>query len=144
MLDCFTPFAMTAFWIPVIATRLQLRAQCGRGETDAAIQMPRHCEEARPTWQSRCFKQNASFIMLDCFTLFAMTAFWIPVIATRLQLRTKRGRGEAGAAIRNSRHCEKAKPTWQSRWFNKMHLCPAGLLHFVRNDGKGVMNSRVS
>jgi hypothetical protein len=23
---------------------------------------------------------------------------------------------------------------------NKMHLYPAGLLHFVRNDGKGVMN----
>jgi hypothetical protein len=29
---------MTAFWIPVIATRLQLQAQRGRGEADAAIQ----------------------------------------------------------------------------------------------------------
>jgi hypothetical protein len=38
MLDCFTPFAMTAFWIPVIATRLQLRAKRGRGEIDVAIQ----------------------------------------------------------------------------------------------------------
>jgi hypothetical protein len=40
--------------------------------------------------------------MLDCFTLFAMTAFWIPVIATRFQLRAKRGRGEAGAAMQNT------------------------------------------
>jgi hypothetical protein len=29
---------MTAFWIPVIATRLQLRVQRGRGKVDAAIQ----------------------------------------------------------------------------------------------------------
>jgi hypothetical protein len=41
---------------------------------------------------------------------------------------------------RMPRHCEKAKPTWQSRWFKKMHLGLAGLLHFVRNDGKGVVN----
>ena len=25
-------------------------------------------------------------------------------------------------------------------WFNKMHLGLAGLLHFVRNDGNGVVN----
>ena len=64
------------------------------GETDAAIQV---------------FKQKASFVLLDCFTAFAMTAFWIPalhlntpVIATRLQLRAKRGRGEADVAIQNT------------------------------------------
>jgi hypothetical protein len=33
-----TSFAITAFLIPVIATRLQLRAKRGRGEADAAIQ----------------------------------------------------------------------------------------------------------
>jgi len=35
-------------------------------------------------------------------TSFAMTALWIPVIAARLQLRAKRGRGEANAEIRNT------------------------------------------
>jgi len=40
----------------------------------------------------------------------------------------------------NTCHCEEAKPTWQSRWFKKMHPGLAGLLHFVRNDGKGVVN----
>jgi hypothetical protein len=39
---------------------------------------------------------------LDCFTSFAMTAFWISITATRLQLRAKRGRGEADAAIQDT------------------------------------------
>jgi hypothetical protein len=38
LLDCFTSFAMTAFGIPVTATRLQLRAKLGKGEADVVIQ----------------------------------------------------------------------------------------------------------
>ena len=59
-------------------------------------------KKAKPTWQSRWFKQKCIFVLLDCFTSFAMTVFWIPVIATRLQLRAKCGRGVADAAIQNT------------------------------------------
>ena len=38
------------------------------------------------------------------------------------------------------RSAAEVKPTRQSRWFKKMHLGLAGLLHFVRNDDKGVVN----
>jgi hypothetical protein len=54
------------------------------GKADAAIQVV----------GTKCI-----FVLLDCFTSFAMTAFGIPVTATRLQLRAKRGRGEADVAI---------------------------------------------
>jgi hypothetical protein len=45
---------------------------------------------------------DVSLVLLDCFTSFAMTALWIPVIATRLQLRVQRGRGKVDAAIQNA------------------------------------------
>jgi len=72
---------------------LQLRAKCGRGIADAAIQ---NALSLRVGEAGVAIQDSKP---LDCFTSFAMTAFWIPVIATMLQLRAKRGRGVADAAI---------------------------------------------
>ena len=54
------------------------------------------------------------------------------------------GNPECLVIVQQGFSCERsaaeAKSTRQSRWFKKMHLGLAGLLHFVRNDGKGVVN----
>ncbi|MHB1236527.1 MAG: hypothetical protein ACYCY7_03085 [Gallionella sp.] len=50
------------------------------------------------------------------------------------QRRSRRGNPECFVIAR--RRSRRGNPDG----LNKMHLCPAGLLHFVRNDGKGVVN----
>ncbi len=100
----------------VIATRLQLRAKRGRGEADAAIQQ--HPVIAITSDLPACWLSRLAI------TNHLATVFWL--------LSGMASRSTSSSIRRRSR---RGNPDGL-----KMHLGLAGLLHFVRNDGKGVVN----
>jgi hypothetical protein len=63
------------------------------------------------------------FFLLDCFTSFAMTAFCITALVRNEgkdvmnygSINSRMASGSIKRGFRNARHCEKAKPAWQSR-----------------------------
>jgi hypothetical protein len=109
---------MTAFWIPVIATRLQLRAKRGRGERcgnpERVVIARRRSRHGNPDGLNKMHLGLAGllhFVRNDGIGDFCH--------CNKTSAASEARQRRAMRQSRTRRHCEKAEPTRQSRWFKQ-------------------------